>query len=426
MWNFPERSWRTGRRGLLNRLARDRSGAILPIFALCVTVVLGTAALAVDFGRWHSERTTLSQTADAAAMFGAMALADALAAGNTSEAAARAHTAALDAVRAKLGDGVTPSITVVAEAPGSVKVALSKPGTRMLSGVILPQDVAINVESEAIIGSATDVCVIALEPTAGIGIEFNGQGTITAHDCAIWSNPASTTSIASGGSGSATATKFCAAGDASTGNYTFNPQPEANCPPVQDPLAQWVPPAVGGACQFADFTSDQTLNPGVYCGIKISGVARLVLNPGDYVIKDGPLIVTGGASIEGQGVSFLLTGVGASVDLAGSAQVRLSAPLDGPMAGLVFAAARNEPVAASRIRGDAELFLEGTVYLPTHDLEFAGGAAGTLPPAVSVLIARTVRFVGTGAIELRSNSATTSMPSPTAKAINKRNVRLVR
>jgi hypothetical protein len=299
----------------------------------------------------------------------------------------------------------------------------------MLSGVLLPQDVAISVESEASVGSATDVCVIALEPTAGIGIEFDGQGTITAHDCAIWSNPASTTSIDAGGSGSATATKFCAAGDANTGNYTFNPQPEANCPPVQDPLAQWVPPAIDSVCTetSANYTTDQTLNPGVYCGgITASGTVRLVLNPGHYVIKDGPLHVTGGASIEGQGVSFLLTGLGASVDLAGSAQVRLSAPLVGPMGGLVFAAARHEPVAASRIRGDVELFLEGTVYLPTHDLEFAGGAAGTLPPAVSVLIARTLRFVGTGAIELRSNSATTSMPSPTAKAINRRNVRLVR
>jgi Flp pilus assembly protein TadG len=176
MWNFPEWSWRSRRRGLISRLGRDQSGAILPIFALCVTVALGTAALAVDFGRWHSERTTLAQTADAAAVFGAMALAEALAAGQTGEAATRAHTAAFDAVRAKLGDDVTPTITVVAEAPGTVKVALSKPGARMLSGVILPQDVMISVESEASVGSATDVCVIALEPTAGIGIEFDGQG----------------------------------------------------------------------------------------------------------------------------------------------------------------------------------------------------------------------------------------------------------
>jgi Flp pilus assembly protein TadG len=101
------------RRRLMERFGADRSGALLPIFALCVTLALGTAALAVDYGRWQSERTTLAQTADAAALFGATALAEALAAGQNGEAAARAHTAALDAVKAKLGDEASPTITVV-------------------------------------------------------------------------------------------------------------------------------------------------------------------------------------------------------------------------------------------------------------------------------------------------------------------------
>jgi hypothetical protein len=96
------------------------------------------------------------------------------------------------------------------------------------------------------------------------------------------------------------------------------------------------------------------------------------------------------------------------------------------MAGLVFAAARNEPIVASHIRGDAELFLEGTVYLPTHDLEFAGGPAATVPPVSAVLIARTLRFVGSSAIELRGNSGATAMPSHTAKVLDSRNVRLIR
>jgi Flp pilus assembly protein TadG len=419
-----------GRGRLTDRFGSDRSGAILPIFALCATVALATAALAVDFGRWHSERTTLAQTADAAALFGAMALADALAAGQTGEAATRAQTAALDAVKAKLGDEATPKITVVTEAPGTIKVALRKQGERSLSAVILPQDATISVGSEASVGSAIDVCVIALEPSAGKGIEFDGEGTITAHNCAIWSNPTSTTSIDAEGSSSATATKFCAAGGVNTGNYTFNPQPEANCPPVQDPLAQWVPLAIG-ACDHtnAEYKNSLSydLSPGVYCGgIEASSGARLVFKPGIYVMKDGPLKITGGASVEGQGVAFLLTGPGSGIDLGGSSVVRLSAPVDGLMAGLVFAAARNEPITASRIRGDAELFLEGTIYLPTHDLEFAGGPAATAPPASSVLIARTLRFVGTGAIELRSNSATASMPNHAGKALDRRNVRFIR
>ena len=168
---------RRSRRGrLMERFGSDRSGAVLPVFALCVTVALGTAALAVDYGRWHSERTRPH-------CFGATALAEALAAGQNGEAAARAQTAALDVVKAKLGDEATSTITVVAEAPGAVKVALRKQGQRTLSSVILPRDVAISVEAEASVGSAIDVCVIALEPTAGKGSEFDGEATITAHNC---------------------------------------------------------------------------------------------------------------------------------------------------------------------------------------------------------------------------------------------------
>ena len=412
------------RRRLMERFGADRSGAILPIFALCVTLALGTAALAVDYGRWHSERTTLAHTAEAAALFGAMALADALADG-LGDAAARAQAAALNAVNAKVGSNVTPIITVVTEAPGTVKVALRKQGARTLSGLILPQDMAISVDAEASVGSATDACVIALEAAVSPGIQFHHSGTLTANNCAIWSNSTGTTSIDATGSGTTTASRICAAGGVDGGNYTLNPQAESNCPPVQDPLAQWVPPPMDGTCRVvSDFT--QPLNPDVYCGISASGTTRVVLNPGIYVIKDGPLKITGGASIEGQGVGILLTGAGSGVDLGGSSVVHLSAPLDGPMAGLVFAAGRTEPVVLSHIRGDTELFLEGAVYLPTHDLEFAGGPTVSAPPASTVLIARTLEFVGTSSIELRTNSGTASMPSHTAKVLDKRNVRLTR
>jgi Flp pilus assembly protein TadG len=424
MSNFMERG-----RGLLERFGRDRSGAILPIFALSVTVALATTALAVDYGRWQGEHTELSRTADAAALFGAVALTNAQAAGH-SDAAARAEAAALNAVRVNLGNDGRPIITVT-ESPGSVKVALSKQGSRMLSGVVLPQDVTITVEAEAAVGPATKSCAVALDSGTGTGIVFSGSGTLTANNCAIWSNSTSATSIDATGSGSATTGAMCAAGGVDTGGYTFNPPPLANCPPAQDPLAQWTPSAIGAGCQPVNSFSGSrtfTLDPsqGAFCGgLSASGGARLVLNPGNYVIKDGPLRLSGGASIEGQGVSFLFTGAGSSIDLGGSSVVHLSAPTSGSMAGLVFAAGRDQPVLDSRIRGDAELFLEGSVYLPTHNLEFHGGPAAAMPPASTVLIAKTIQFAGSSAIELGSRSPTT-MPDHSAMVHVPGNVRLMR
>src|SRR5918992_4117491 len=245
MSDVREQGGSSWHRGLMNRFGRDRSGAIVPIFALCVTVALGTAALAVDYGRWHSERTTLAQTADAAALFGAAVLTKAQSGGNSGDAAARAYAAALSAIQVNIGADGTPTITVT-ESPGSVKVVLRKQGQPTFSSAILPQDVEISVEAEAAVGPATKTCAIALDATAARGIEFDGSGTLTANNCAIWSNSTSTTSIDAEGSGGATATAICAAGGVNSGNYSFNPPPQVNCPPAQDPLAQWTPPAFGG------------------------------------------------------------------------------------------------------------------------------------------------------------------------------------
>ena len=302
----------------------------------------------------------------------------------------------------------------------------------MLSGVVLPQDVTITVESEAAVGPATKACAVALDSSAAIGIEFDGSGTLTANNCGIWSNSTSPTSIDAEGSGGATAAAICAAGGVDTGNHSFSPAPQANCPPAEDPLAQWSPPAVGAGCQPVNAFSGSgtyTLNAsnGAFCGgLTASGAVRLIFNPGTYVIKDGPLAFSGGASIEGQGVSFLLTGAGSSVDLGGAATVRLSAPVDGTMAGLVFAAGRSEPQLASRIRGQAELFLEGSVYLPTHSLEFHGGPAAAMPASSTVLIARTLRFAGSSTIQFGSSSGSTSVPDHSAQAHVPGNVRLMR
>src|ERR687891_61453 len=137
MSNFRERVRPSRWQGLLDRFGRDRSGAILPMFALCATVALATTALAVDYGRWQGEHTELAHAADAAALAGAAVLTNAQA-GGRSDAAARAEEAALNAIRVNIGDDGRPTITVT-ESPGTVKVALQKQGSRMLSGVVLPE-----------------------------------------------------------------------------------------------------------------------------------------------------------------------------------------------------------------------------------------------------------------------------------------------
>ena len=56
------------------RFARDERGSVLPIVGLCLTVVLGFAALAIDVGQQAALRTQLQATADAAALAAASEL----------------------------------------------------------------------------------------------------------------------------------------------------------------------------------------------------------------------------------------------------------------------------------------------------------------------------------------------------------------
>lgn len=53
------------------RLPNDQRGAVLIIFALLLTVLIGLTALGVEAGRWYATRAELSKAVDAAALAGA-------------------------------------------------------------------------------------------------------------------------------------------------------------------------------------------------------------------------------------------------------------------------------------------------------------------------------------------------------------------
>jgi hypothetical protein len=60
----------------LQRLARDERGGVLPLVGLCLTVLLGFAAIAIDLGQERALRAQLEGTADAAALAAAAQLPD--------------------------------------------------------------------------------------------------------------------------------------------------------------------------------------------------------------------------------------------------------------------------------------------------------------------------------------------------------------
>ena len=349
------------------------------------------------------------------------------------EAAPYAVSAAESFIAAQLGSGFTSSIKVDTSA-GIVTVGIKTRGTTAFAQTIGFQGTDIDVISQAhaAVSKTDPACIIALEPTAPIGIDFSLGGSVVANGCAIWSNATNpTSSIDANGSGSVEASATCAVGGIDKGSLDIQPEARSQCPPVVDPLAAWSPPISTPACDKAPVLSfnggPQTLSPGVYCGgIRVNGTTQLTLEPGIYYIVDGGVKVNGGASVTGHGITIITMGIDASIDFFGNAGVELSAPTAGPTAGLVLAGGRDQPQVASMIGGGFSARLEGTVYLPSHDLGFGGNTDVSVPTNFTVIIARTLKFHSGAKFEIRSDYANSPIPAIVSEVTVESAARLIR
>ncbi len=397
----------------------ETSGVTSIIFALSCTVLMGLVALAIDYSHWLDRKADMQSNADSAALAGARQLA--INSGST-----RAIQVSEAFLAAK---NVQPGTYQIAAdlATGNVSVSLSEDGRIYVAGVIGVTSPQIRVLAEANASTPAHPCIIALDASAPVGIDFSLAGSVTAIDCAIWSNSKSSTSFDLNGSGSASSDQNCAVGGVSGTGFSITPAVQGGCQPAIDPLTNWEPPMLSvcdNSLPDKLNTGAVTLSPGVYCGgLKVSGASEVTLQPGIYTMKDGPLSVTSSASISGQGVTILLTGPSASINFLGSSSAHLSAATSGPTEGLVIAAGRDEPTTASKIGGGTEMDIEGTVYLPTHNLSYGGNSESAMPSSYSLLIAKTIQFYGGSHVVVRGNPSTSKVPAKVA--VSPGNVRLL-
>ena len=407
-------------KGRARAFAHATSGTVSIMFAVMSVVMLGTAALAIDYNAWTNQQSEMQSIGDAAALVGAKQLA-------VTGVSAEAKSAS-EAFLASKNRAAGTFLVTVAKDTGKVTISQTALGHIYLVGTLGVKNPNIQVFSEATAAKPARPCIIALEPTAPIGIDFSLAGSVTAIDCAIWSNSTSATSFDVNGSGTGSSSQNCAVGGVSGSSFAITPSVQAGCQPAADPYESWSPPN-SSTCDYTDLdklsAGAVTLTPGVYCGgLRIGGTSAVTLEPGIYIFKDGPLKVNAGASLIGNGVTIILTGANSSADFLAHATLHLSAPTSGPTEGLVIAAGRGEPILASKVGGGAELDIEGTVYLPTHDLSYGGNSESAMPSSYSMLIARTITFHGGSTVIVRGDPETSTVPMKSAVVPG--NVRLTR
>ena len=175
---------------------------------------------------------------------------------------------------------------------------------------------------------------------------------------------------------------FDVAGSVSGSSNQVNPNPTSNAPSMGDPLATMPAPTASLSCPSAANTittsNDLTLSAGGYCGITVNK-GTLTLKPGVYYLQ-GPFYVGHGASVTGTGVTIYFASGTFTAD-SGST-VTLSAPTnpfnaDGsanPYYGILYWEAATDNSTFSFAPGSKSKW-EGVIYLPGATLDMGDGGS---------------------------------------------------
>jgi Flp pilus assembly protein TadG len=387
---------------------RQRSGSTMTLFALTLPLILYGAGVAVEYAHIRQVKTRLQAAADAAAIEAAGDLR--LANANQQQIASRVQTV----VTASLSDIGPPTVGVTFPAQTLAQVTVAMDVPAVMGRFLSRQSSHVQATAGArLSNTGPPTCIIVLDSSAGAAWSMSG-GAITANGCAGYSNSTASSGISLSGQSTLSAAFLCSVGGASGSGYA--PYPLTDCPIYPDPLGNRSPPSTSG-CSYQNTQVNQTtqLYPGVYCGgLSIAGGASVTLAPGIYVIKDGPLSVTGSnTTMKGTNVGFYLTGSNAIITFGGLSNISLTAPNSGGMAGLLFWEDKAVlPLQTHSIQSNNARLLLGTIYLPQGILSISSNTPVADQSAYTIIVARRLSLSSKPNLVLNTGYSSTDIPVP--------------
>jgi Putative Flp pilus-assembly TadE/G-like len=246
--------------------------------------------VAVDYSFASFQRTELQKAADAAALAAAK-----LPIGTDVKAV---EEEAKLLFQGNDGTRVNPAVLVTAE---TVTVEATYAQSTFLMRVFGHQLVQITARAVAARGGPKPPCVLTLEKLEKEALFANSASKLNT-DCGVQVNSTDSEALRMNSGSSINADWTCVAGGWTVGGASvYQPAPK-KCPAFPDPLANLPTPAEAtGPCTKEDYKIDKgtaTLSPGVYCkNLLIDNGAVVTLNPGIYVIRDGPLKINSGSTL---------------------------------------------------------------------------------------------------------------------------------
>lgn len=277
---------------------------------------------------------------------------------------------------------------------------------------------------------STNICVIGLDGTRSQTIGMNDSSIMTAPNCAVYSNSQAIDGMAAVKKSSMNTDLACSAGGYLGTAVNFSSTPLTDCPTIDDPLAKRPAPSVAPcretSLEIKGKGGSQRLMPGTYCnGLTIKANASVTLDPGIYIIKDGPLTLAANASLFGRGVGFYFVGSGSAFSLESGSTVDLEAAKAGALAGLLFFQDRSSPEANFILRSNKASNLLGTIYLPNGNFIIDTNAKVADTSAYTTIVARSLTLKRKPNVVLNTNYDGTDVPVPTGLGPTKGDVRLL-
>ena len=402
-------------RGACVRLVDDRSGSVVPMVAIALTVLLGLAALGTEVGTWYGTKRNMQNAADSAAYSAAIAK-------NVPPGTSSVFTAQAKSVAGSYGYvDASKNVTVTVNNPPSsgtysannfaIEVTIQQPQQASLSAIYMATAPTLAARSVAFLTTSSK-CVYTLNPTASDSFHVEGGGVVTIA-CGLVVNSSSSTATINQGTITAPTVDI-------VGGYsgTINsPKITTGIKPVSDPLFYVPPPSYSGSCDYTNKTISSgtvTLSNGVYCGgIKISGTAKVTLSAGTYILKGGGLTISGTGTVSGTGVTLYNTGntlypyKPVQID---NPAVTFTAPTSGALAGILFFQDRSIVSTAANSLAGA---FAGALYFPTTPIVLNEGSGVTV--AYTILVGDTVSLF-VNSLNIKSDYSSLAGGSPIKEA----------
>lgn len=399
----------------LRRLRDDRRGATAIVTALGFVSLLGFVGLGVDLGAAYAQRRTTQSAADSAAFSGAVARM-----AGTADVTSQARAVAATYGFKNAQNGVVVQVFSPAQSgsraglPDTVEVIVERPMARFFSRIFDKSATVIRARAVAVGGNVGDACVIAFNPTEEKAALLNGTADVNLIGCSLYANSTNAKALYLNGSvGLRAKSAQLVGGYYNNGSTTFDPnmvKPAKK--PFADPYADmkvpdyknlpchpFSPPSSGIYAVPQQGPVTRICNPGI-----INSSATLNFASGIYVIDGGSFRTNGGATINANGVTFVLTsssGPAATFKVNGTGALNLTPPTGGPTAGISIFQDNERPASSTAgnvVNGRSTTGLKGALYFPKQDVTFNGGnntSGGCLQ-----LLADKITFTGTANFEV--------------------------